>query len=150
MVGSPLRIVVDSRVVHIYCGDGCSDEQRVVSGIVLLAIWRCCIGLWPMLCSLSWESSCNDIAMHHVAAVLVQCNIFAHSPPFGQRVSLERSGFSLTKPLQFLAPSVQSFSRVLVVDQLCPTQCIVVKEEPRSSSVNLREGSFIKYPCVQT
>ena len=41
------------------------------SGIVLLASWPRCIGLRPMLCSLSCESSCNDIAMHHVAAVLV-------------------------------------------------------------------------------
>ena len=45
-----------------------SDE---FSGNVLLASWLGALALGQCFCSLSCESSCNDIAMHHVAAVLV-------------------------------------------------------------------------------
>ena len=87
------------------CGDGYSANQRGVSSIILFGS-PSELGGWltPTSHSVGKKSCCFDRQCCCCSGLfLVVVVSFAHSPPFDQRIILGRSGFSFTKPLQFLA-----------------------------------------------
>ena len=119
------------------CGDGYSANQRGVSSIILFGS-PSELGGWltPTSHSVGKKSCCFDRQCCCCSGLsLVVVVSFAHSPPFDQRIILGRSGFSFTKPLQFLAHTTFLGLHLVFVFwvSLVSNSCIAAGEEPRSS-----------------